>query len=608
MASIVRFIKQRIAGNNELITYSLIAMCLLASYDLYTQFSVRSERFWLSEYVSAVQQDTAHWKYGHRIEDLEEKLYYQMSYMRGLKRHLEGLPSVAPAVAEKSDLVHRRKSRILLKDVFYNESAMVKIRCESGGPLLRIGLNDYRCDPRDVCQIFTDVTSNSDKLVPSTIFEVVKLDNEGLVAFKSLVNGLFVQTVAPPADKSSLPWKLVMGSPSPGAAERFRMTADGYLYSALVGGLFQCGGDGQMVKGYGGKYGSFSHFKLEPVAAADFEVAYRSSLLSQHISRVYSSDGGKASSSVAVHKEEEATRICMCVPVTSKGTKMEKVTDSPFWTNLFDSFMKSVDWRSNKYEFAFYLGFDKADPIYDTGDSWSELREEFRSRATFRMQEQLMGATAIATVLDKLLSVKLMHFEHLAGAPSQVVSQLVLAAYDQKFDYFYQVNDDTIIVSGNWAPKLIEALEGNKFVPNFGVTGPVDANNDKIFTHAFVHRTHIDIFGHLFPAYFKNWWSDDWITTVYGVDNTITLAEVEIKHNVGAQKEKGFTRYEVDHSAQFQLQEELRKGYLQINDWLKKQGALRLQLPSICGYMPLSTNLVGHFAGSDGAQKKKNNE
>ena len=74
-----------------------------------------------------------------------------------------------------------------------------------------------------------------------------------------------------------------------------------------------------------------------------------------------------------------------------------------------------------------------------TGDAWSEIREEFKSRAVFRMKEQLLEATAIQDVLDKLLFLKLMHFDHLTGAPTQVVSQLMLAGYTDDFDYFYQV-------------------------------------------------------------------------------------------------------------------------------------------------------------------------
>jgi len=72
------------------------------------------------------------------------------------------------------------------------------------------------------------------------------------------------------------------------------------------------------------------------------------------------------------------------------------------------------------------------------------------------------------------------------------------------------------------------------------------------------------VFGHLFPPSFKNWWSDDWITTVYGSEHTFRVTDVEIKHNVGAQKTRGYTRYEVDKGAQLRLDDELRKGIVHL--------------------------------------------
>ena len=137
--------------------------------------------------------------------------------------------------------------------------------------------------------------------------------------------------------------------------------------------------------------------------------------------------------------ESEIIKIALAIPMTSKGTDMKDVLESPFWNNIFDSFMRSIDWRSNKYSFRFYIGFDRADPKYDTGDSWGEFREEFKHRSIFRMSEQMMDEESINKVLENSLSLKLMHFDHLEGAPSQVVSQLVLAAYADQFDYFYQV-------------------------------------------------------------------------------------------------------------------------------------------------------------------------
>ena len=213
-------------------------------------------------------------------------------------------------------------------------------------------------------------------------------------------------------------------------------------------------------------------------------------------------------------------KVVLGVPVTSKGTLMNEIADSPIWTNLFDSFMDSIDWSSNHILFGFYIGFDRADNIYDTGDAWSEMREMFKSRAYMRLKDMLLDESLISSILEHQLAIKLAHFDDLTGAPSQVVSQLMLTAYEAGFDYFYQVNDDTQIVSPNWAIEFIHALKYNPIASNVGVTGPLDTHNDKIFTHSFVHRTHIEIFGYYFPPSFKNWWSDDWISTVYGTTHT----------------------------------------------------------------------------------------
>lgn len=208
-----------------------------------------------------------------------------------------------------------------------------------------------------------------------------------------------------------------------------------------------------MVSGTPGRYSlkSSQSFVLERIPTDTVHSSYTLLDLSNQIQRIQSEYTASHQISISDRKAAvndahrtainggSPVRICLGVPMTSKGTIMKDVMDSPFWTNLFDSFMKSIDWRSNRYIFRFYLGFDKADDMYDTGDAWSDLREEFRHRATYRMLEQLMDETTINTVLEEQLSIKLMHFDHLEGAPSQVVSQLMLSAYMDNFDYFYQV-------------------------------------------------------------------------------------------------------------------------------------------------------------------------
>ncbi len=41
-----------------------------------------------------------------------------------------------------------------------------------------------------------------------------------------------------------------------------------------------------------------------------------------------------------------------------------------------------------------------------------------------------------------------------------------------------------------------------------------------------------------------------------------------------------------------QLDKELRKGHVQVDEWLKKNKLPRLSLPVICGYIPLVTYLA----------------
>ena len=73
--------------------------------------------------------------------------------------------------------------------------------------------------------------------------------------------------------------------------------------------------------------------------------------------------------------------------------------------------------------------------------------------------------------------------------------------------------------------------------------GPtLDTNNARILTHAFVHRTHVELFGCFFPVAFKNWWSDDWISAVYGSSATFARRDVVVTHNVQSQKLGAFNR------------------------------------------------------------------
>ena len=190
-----------------------------------------------------------------------------------------------------------------------------------------------------------------------------------------------------------------------------------------------------------------------------------------------------------------------------------------------------------------------------------------------------------------MLQLRLKHFDDTRGAPSQVVSRMALDAVRDGADYLYQLNDDTILVSKGWPETLIGALAGSDLRPNLGVAGPLDTNNARILTHAFVHRTHVELFGCFFPVAFKNWWSDDWISAVYGSSATFARRDVVVTHNVQSQKTGAWNRYDVDHAAQHQLHSEVQKGFVVINAWLRDKGFPTMPLPDVCGYSPMMTRI-----------------
>lgn len=647
--------KRSLCETSTIITILIVFLCCLASYDLFIQYIRASDEYWESYYKGAVWSSNDLWQMAYRIEDLQlrtdktnEKIAHTWDIIRSAPNVVLDAEPRHNALFLRSRITHtgelsqeyieavkestlaKRSFNFDLSTLTVNISNVFNLHCgNTRGPPIRIGLNDFRTDAETACHLFNSPVGNSkDRLTnPHFMFEKVDL-GEGSFGLRSISSNQFLQAIPPTqvetdvegsaADtigdalgSDSLEWELSVGNPTPGIFERLRLTEDGQLYSSALGGFFQCSDD-RFVHGYAGKYGAYNSFALNPVSPSNYLKAKELVDLSRQLLEVQTYY-------VSHHQEQRAVdikqtriaeqrtaaqgldspanrlRIAMVIPVISKGTVMQSISDSPLWPNFFDSFMKSIDWRSNKkYCFSIYVGFDKADDIYDTGDAWNEMREEFRSRAAYRMKtDALMTDEMVSKVFSEgHLSLKLMHFDDLHGAPSQVVSQLALQAYADGCDYFYQVNDDTLIITPNWAPAMIEALSNNLLVANFGVTGPLDMTNDRIFTHAFVHRTHIDIFGYYFPPYFKNWWSDDWISTVYGSEHSFRLKNILIKHNVEAQKEYGFTRYDVDKSAKFHLDRELRLGHIEIDRWLRKKSLPRLPLPNICGYIPLSKYLL----------------
>ena len=63
--------------------------------------------------------------------------------------------------------------------------------------------------------------------------------------------------------------------------------------------------------------------------------------------------------------------------------------------------------------------------------------------------------------------------------------------------------------------------------PGFGITGPLDLNNEKLMTQSFASCAHVRVFGFYYPWRFKNWFSDNWAAQLYA-ERTYWLTDIEV--------------------------------------------------------------------------------
>lgn len=202
-------------------------------------------------------------------------------------------------------------------------------------------------------------------------------------------------------------------------------------------------------------------------------------------------------------KPEEKAQIWIALgaPTTSKGTNPATLPDGlPIMSIFIPSLLKTIPTKAQdpKFVYRLYLAFDEGDTFYDNPTNQKILLDKI---------SQMTSAYSF--------SVKMVKSVQTFGWTTFLWNLVYQAALDDGFDYFYQVNDDLTFMTAGWSQKFTDVLKNNPVYPNLGVVGPRDLGNQRLFTQSFVHRTHYEIFGFLYPPIFKNWYSDDFITEVY---------------------------------------------------------------------------------------------
>jgi len=173
--------------------------------------------------------------------------------------------------------------------------------------------------------------------------------------------------------------------------------------------------------------------------------------------------------------------IAILIPSTSKNRTWNTINDS-YLFKMLQSFR--VTRSMNKYKI--YIGVDSDDLFYSNHNSFVSTFPDIQME--FITCNVTPGhVTAIWNILGK-------------------------KAIEEGFEYMYACGDDIEWCQPGWTEECIKMLQLHN---NIGMTGPRCIGNNRIITQCFIHKTHIHIFGFIYPPEIMNWYCDDWINNIY---------------------------------------------------------------------------------------------
>lgn len=163
------------------------------------------------------------------------------------------------------------------------------------------------------------------------------------------------------------------------------------------------------------------------------------------------------------------------------------VREFPTFTQLVPSFCSTA---SCGVRYRFYFAYDVDDALF----TQPHQRETFLAQL-WKMLEEFCPRGIVVDI------IRLIQCTH-SHKPAWAQSDASYAAYLDGTDYTYRVNDDSVMLSGDWTEVFVRIL-GEMRPPGLGVVGPRHSGGEtQILTYDFTHRTHIDIFGIHYPRLF----------------------------------------------------------------------------------------------------------
>jgi hypothetical protein len=209
-----------------------------------------------------------------------------------------------------------------------------------------------------------------------------------------------------------------------------------------------------------------------------------------------------------------------------------------------------LDEEQSKYRVELFLGFD--DDIF-----WQLAAAQDAVIANEESRQQPIPVTFISIPIDP-------------SRPNRIpFNELVQAAFEKGAKYLVRINDDTRFDTSGWITLAIQTLQSFS-PPDVGVVGPSCKGDSSavrsIMTHDMTYLPHhLAIFGTYYPPVFDNWYIDDWISFVYGQNQTRKIKDWEVVHGQSAFG----TRYRPSDEQHHYLREEINQGRAKIDRFVE---------------------------------------
>ncbi len=197
-------------------------------------------------------------------------------------------------------------------------------------------------------------------------------------------------------------------------------------------------------------------------------------------------------------------KIALIVPSTTRGLDIDDISDTHLYKILINSISKD---KPKKHKITIYVGYDNDDKIYSNSEQRLKLQ-----------------------VLSDKVNIVWIEQKVEKGYVTEIWNNLGHRAVKDNFEYIYVCGDDIEIDNNKWMNDWIPKLKENN---NVGWVAGF-SHNDRIATQFLIHKTHIDIFGFVYPKQLKNYFCDDFLCELYPDKYKVWLKEY--RHlNVGGQ-------------------------------------------------------------------------